>query len=102
MIQGKGIFFAFSVFFFSSLFEGNYEPATTVWELWESDSGNPDMDSRNHIMFGTVGSWFYKGILGFDFSAGIMRMRMLIFWLVLVLLGKVCFYVLFSLLCRIE
>jgi hypothetical protein len=44
--------------------EGNMEPATTVWELWDSDKEGPGMNSRNHIMFGSVGSWFYKSFLG--------------------------------------
>ena len=40
------------------------EPATTLWELWDSDQQGPGMNSRNHIMFGTVGSWMYKHLLG--------------------------------------
>jgi alpha-L-rhamnosidase len=40
------------------------EPATTVWELWDSPKGNPEMDSRNHIMFGTISSWFFKFLVG--------------------------------------
>jgi len=43
----------------------NPEPATTVWELWDSNVEGPGMNSRNHIMFGSVGSWFYKAFLGF-------------------------------------
>jgi len=43
---------------------GNMEPATTVWELWDSDKEGPGMNSRNHIMFGSNGAWFYKAILG--------------------------------------
>jgi len=43
---------------------GNYEPATTIWELWDSDVEGPGMNSRNHIMFGSVGGWFYKSFLG--------------------------------------
>jgi alpha-L-rhamnosidase len=42
------------------------EPATTLWELWDSPDGNPGMDSRNHIMFGSVGDWFYKALAGID------------------------------------
>ena len=38
----------------------SYEPSTTLWELWNSDTGSDTMDSRNHIMFGSVGSFFYK------------------------------------------
>jgi len=44
----------------------NVEPATTIWELWDSNSEGPSMNSRNHIMFGTVGSWFYKALLGYS------------------------------------
>jgi len=40
------------------------EPATTVWELWNSDSQGSSMNSRNHIMFGTVDTWLYKHIAG--------------------------------------
>ena len=41
-----------------------YEPATTLWELWDTDTGSADMDSRNHIMFGSVGGFFYRYLLG--------------------------------------
>ena len=27
--------------------EHGYEPATTLWELWDSDTGNVGMDSRS-------------------------------------------------------
>jgi alpha-L-rhamnosidase len=40
------------------------EPATTLWELWDSDQQGPSMNSRNHIMFGTVSSWLHKGLAG--------------------------------------
>jgi len=43
---------------------GNPEPATTIWELWDSHLEGPGMNSRNHIMFGSVGSWFYKALVG--------------------------------------
>lgn len=36
------------------------EPATTMWELWNSDQEGPGMNSRNHIMFGTVSSFLHK------------------------------------------
>jgi len=42
------------------------EPATTLWELWNTPDGDPGMDSRNHIMFGSVGDWFYKALAGID------------------------------------
>jgi len=41
-----------------------YEPATTLWELWDADTQGPRMNSRNHIMFGSVGSWMYKWLAG--------------------------------------
>jgi hypothetical protein len=46
------------------------EPATTLWELWETPNGDPGMDSRNHIMFGSVSDWFYKALAGVDHGTG--------------------------------
>lgn len=40
------------------------EPATTLWELWNADTTGPSMNSRNHIMFGSVSNWFYKYLAG--------------------------------------
>ncbi len=37
--------------------------ATTLWERWENKTGG-EMNSHNHPMMGSVGSWFYKYILG--------------------------------------
>ena len=37
--------------------------ATTLWERWENLSG-VGMNSHNHIMFGSVDTWFYKTICG--------------------------------------
>eukprot|EP01113_Clastostelium_recurvatum_P040041 TRINITY_DN6184_c0_g2_i1.p1 TRINITY_DN6184_c0_g2~~TRINITY_DN6184_c0_g2_i1.p1 ORF type:complete len:543 (-),score=68.16 TRINITY_DN6184_c0_g2_i1:118-1746(-) len=42
----------------------NIEPATTFWELWDTPAEGPGMNSRNHIMFGSVGAWFYKTLAG--------------------------------------
>jgi len=39
-------------------------PATTLWELWDSDKEGDGMNSRNHIMFGSVGSWFHRSLGG--------------------------------------
>jgi alpha-L-rhamnosidase len=39
------------------------EGATTIWERWEKLT-NGAMNSHNHIMFGTVDSWFYRIIAG--------------------------------------
>ena len=37
--------------------------ATTLWERWEHATGNA-MNSHNHPMMGSVGSWFYRYVLG--------------------------------------
>lgn len=37
--------------------------ATTLWERWENKTGG-EMNSHNHPMMGSVGSWFYKYLLG--------------------------------------
>jgi len=37
--------------------------ATTLWELWEKATGN-GMNSHNHPMLGSVGSWFYRYLAG--------------------------------------
>ncbi len=41
------------------------EGATTVWERWEYLTGG-GMNSHNHIMFGTVDTWFYKVLAGIN------------------------------------
>ena len=38
--------------------------ATTIWELWNSDTQGPEMNSRNHFAFGVVGQWFYEELAG--------------------------------------
>lgn len=37
--------------------------ASTLWERWENKTGG-EMNSHNHPMMGSVGSWFFKYILG--------------------------------------
>ena len=37
--------------------------ATTLWERWENKTGG-SMNSHNHPMMGSVGSWLYKYVLG--------------------------------------
>ncbi|MFX1442072.1 MAG: family 78 glycoside hydrolase catalytic domain [Promethearchaeota archaeon] len=39
------------------------EGATTLWERWEKLEGS-GMNSHNHIMLGSVDSWFYKSLIG--------------------------------------
>jgi alpha-L-rhamnosidase len=35
-----------------------------MWELWNSDQQGPDMNSRNHYAYGTVGEWFFGYLAG--------------------------------------
>jgi alpha-L-rhamnosidase len=37
--------------------------ATTLWELWQHKTG-PSMNSHNHPMFGSVGTWLYQALVG--------------------------------------
>ena len=39
--------------------------ATTLWELWQDKTG-PSMNSHDHIMFGSVGAWFYQALAGIN------------------------------------
>ena len=51
--------------------------ATTLWELWQRREG-PSMNSHNHPMFGSVGSWFYKALAGINpdpQAAGFAKVR---------------------------
>jgi alpha-L-rhamnosidase len=39
--------------------------ATTMWELWNSDTQPPDkMNSRNHFALGGIGEWYYGYLAG--------------------------------------
>ena len=39
--------------------------ATTIWELWNGDTANPAMNSRNHVMLlGDLLVWFYENLAG--------------------------------------
>ncbi len=39
--------------------------ATSIWELWNSDTEPPDrMNSRNHFALGSVGEWYYSHLAG--------------------------------------
>jgi alpha-L-rhamnosidase len=51
--------------------------ATTLWELWQLRQG-PSMNSHNHPMFGSVGSWLYKALAGINLapeSVGFEKIR---------------------------
>ena len=40
--------------------------ATTTWERWNGDHGNPEMNSYSHYAFGAVGEWLYRYLGGID------------------------------------
>ncbi len=40
--------------------------ATTWWERWNGDTGDPTMNSYNHYAFGSVVAWVYRRVAGID------------------------------------
>jgi alpha-L-rhamnosidase len=42
--------------------------ATTWWERWNGDTGDPAMNSYNHYAFGSVVAWVYRYLAGIDTS----------------------------------
>lgn len=39
--------------------------ATTIWELWNGDTANPEMNSQNHVMLlGDLIIWYYENLAG--------------------------------------
>jgi len=40
--------------------------ATTWWERWNGDTGDPAMNSYNHYAFGSVMAWVYRYAAGID------------------------------------
>jgi alpha-L-rhamnosidase len=40
--------------------------ATTWWERWNGDTGDPSMNSYNHYAFGSVVAWVYRSVVGID------------------------------------
>ena len=56
--------------------------ATTIWERWNGyEEGNlhvDKMNSFNHFVFGSIGHWFFEGMLGFsptEEGAGFQKIR---------------------------
>ena len=47
-----------------------YEPATTIWELWNGFNGSASMDSRNHHMFSSVSGWMMTEMVGLEIPKG--------------------------------
>jgi len=44
--------------------------ATTWWERWNSDKGDPTMNSYNHYAFGSVVEWVYRSMAGINADPG--------------------------------
>lgn len=44
--------------------------ATTWWERWNGDTGDPAMNSFNHYAFGSVIAWVYRSVVGIDTVPG--------------------------------
>ncbi|MGH7581721.1 MAG: family 78 glycoside hydrolase catalytic domain [Gemmatimonadales bacterium] len=44
--------------------------ATTIWERWNGDHGDPEMNSYSHYANGAVGEWLYRYLGGIDETAG--------------------------------
>ena len=40
--------------------------ATTWWERWNGDTGDPAMNSYNHYAFGSVVAWVYRDVAGIN------------------------------------
>jgi alpha-L-rhamnosidase len=57
------------------MFNNPYENATTLWEAWNLIIPGPGTASRNHIMFGSVDTWFYTHLAGIDISSNIITIR---------------------------
>ncbi|UJR07641.1 hypothetical protein I4U23_011929 [Adineta vaga] len=57
------------------MFTNPYENATTIWELWNAPLTGPSMNSRNHIMYGSFGAWFYSYLAGIHLSSNILTIR---------------------------
>ncbi|MFV0564716.1 MAG: family 78 glycoside hydrolase catalytic domain [Flavobacteriaceae bacterium] len=44
--------------------------ATTIWELWNGNTANPEMNSQNHVMLlGDLLIWYYENIAGIKSSS---------------------------------
>ena len=53
------------------MIHNNMEPATAIWELWDSSTGPAKMDSRNHHMFSSISGWMVTEMAGLLVSNGL-------------------------------
>lgn len=51
---------------FGYMYSNPNEQGTTLWEMWDADSHPNPSASRNHIMFGSIGAWFYRYVAGIN------------------------------------
>jgi alpha-L-rhamnosidase len=56
------------------MFNNPYENATTLWEVMNAATDGI-LASHNHIMYGSVGAWFYTHLAGIDLSSDIITIR---------------------------
>lgn len=50
--------------------------ATTIWELWNGDTGAPNMNSGNHVMLlGDLVIWFYEDLAGIPQRSAVGRFQ---------------------------
>ena len=52
------------------MIHNSFEPATTIWELWNGFNGSAGMDSRNHHMFSSVSGWMMTEMVGLSIPEG--------------------------------
>jgi alpha-L-rhamnosidase len=52
--------------------------ATTWWERWNGDTGDPAMNSYNHYAFGSVVAWVYRSVAGIDTNSAAPGYRQII------------------------
>ena len=52
------------------MISNQFEPATTVWELWNSWEAGPGMNSRNHHMFSSISGWMRTELVGLTMPVG--------------------------------
>ncbi|MGI8907975.1 MAG: family 78 glycoside hydrolase catalytic domain [Candidatus Sumerlaeaceae bacterium] len=51
--------------------------ATTIWERWNGDTGDPSMNSYNHYCYGAISEWLFRYMGGIDQVDGTAGYRQL-------------------------
>ena len=52
------------------MIHNNLEPATAIWELWNSHNGSAGMNSRNHHMYSSISGWMVTDMAGISVHKG--------------------------------